>query len=442
MLASKTKANKKGYAADSKLVWDNNQFLSCNKILQDASILADYFESQYPGAPVVNLCDRRKNFMVSFAASLLSSRCTLLPPAPDQNKIDEIKQKWGSLLEVDDNLVDSLHETQSCSSVYPATMLTPDTDFTAVTLFTSGSTGRSKPHSRTFKQLRRGTQALKHIPYLNSSSQLHIISTVPPQHLFGLESSIMLPLFGNHCVISDRPLYPLDIQDYIEKMPHPRVLTTTPIHLHACISSDQIWPEVDLIISSTSPLDPDLARRAESRFNSRVLEIYGSTETGALAYRFTTEEKLWTPLPGVTISSEHKEFDHIAHGPHFPECPVNDRIRLECDGRFELLGRNEDLVKIAGKRHSLAALSYILQKAPGVNDAVMLQPTDEGVNSRLTALIVTDGATAESIRKWLYQQVDPVFIPRPMIFVEHLPRNANGKIPQESIEELLNRTRN
>ncbi|MEJ2060388.1 MAG: hypothetical protein P8Y64_07870, partial [Gammaproteobacteria bacterium] len=106
------------------------------------------------------------------------------------------------------------------------------------------------------------------------------------------------------------------------------------------------------------------------------------------------------------------------------------------DGRFEWLGRKADLVNIAGKRAALGDLNHRLLAIDGVEDGVFLVP-DEGVRERLAALVVAPGLSEADILKALGRSLDPVFLPRPLVKVDSLPRNATGKLPRQAILDLL-----
>jgi acyl-coenzyme A synthetase/AMP-(fatty) acid ligase len=108
-----------------------------------------------------------------------------------------------------------------------------------------------------------------------------------------------------------------------------------------------------------------------------------------------------------------------------------------------LHGRHADLINIAGKRASLAYLNQQLGAIPGVEDGVFLPPADEAADSvaRLAALVVAPAHTPASLMQALRERIDPIFLPRPLLFVDALPRNATGKLPARLALELLGRLR-
>jgi acyl-coenzyme A synthetase/AMP-(fatty) acid ligase len=199
-------------------------------------------------------------------------------------------------------------------------------------------------------------------------------------------------------------------------------------------------PAVDLIVSATAPLPQELAREAEQRFQAPLLEIYGSTESGQLATRRTARDEEWRLWPGVCLTLE--EGRAWARGGHLEQpTPMCDELEPIDAERFLLGGRLADLVNIAGKRSSLSYLTHQLNSIPGVEDGVFFfpekpHPSQAGV-ARVAAAVVAPRLDAACLTEALRQRIDPVFLPRPLLFVASLPRNSTGKLPREALRALV-----
>jgi acyl-coenzyme A synthetase/AMP-(fatty) acid ligase len=311
--------------------------------------------------------------------------------------------------------------------------------------YTSGSTGRPVPNPKTWRSL--AAAALFNAARLrevlgpaSAQSVPWILATVPSQHMYGLEMSVLLPLLGGMAVHASHPLYPADIAAALAEMPSPRVLVTTPFHLRALMQSGVALPALAAIVSATAPLAAEQARAAEQRFATRVLEFFGSTETCVIASRLTASASAWTPYPGLVL--EPLEDTTRVAAPWLPaDVVLQDVLDVGADGRFEVRGRNSDMVEVAGKRASLADLTRRLLSVPGVTDAVVFQPdtaNDSGVR-RLAALAVASGTDAQQVLAQMAGLVDPVFLPRPLVLLPRLPRNAVGKLPREALLAALGR---
>ena len=133
------------------------------------------------------------------------------------------------------------------------------------------------------------------------------------------------------------------------------------------------------------------------------------------------------------------DFRTVAYGDHVEgRVALSDLIELLPEHRFLLHGRHADLINIAGKRTSLAYLNHQLTAIPGVADGAFLMPeeeADDGV-TRLTAFVVAPDLSAAAILQALRERIDPVFLPRPLVFVAALPRNDTSKLPREALKAL------
>jgi len=255
--------------------------------------------------------------------------------------------------------------------------------------------------------------------------------------MYGMETSVLLPLQGDFSVHRSRPFFPADIAAALNEVPAPRVLATTPVHLRALVGSGQALPPLAAVISATAPLPRELAQAAERAFNTRVLEFFGSTETCILGHRFTATEDDWTHYPGVRFG--HRPDGALVEAAWLPG-PVllQDVIETLPGNGFRLAGRSSDLLEIAGKRASLAELTRRLLAVQGVADAVVFQPDSEGAPvQRVAALVVAPMLDEAAILGALRATVDPVFLPRPLRLVAALPRNATGKLPRQALLDAL-----
>jgi acyl-coenzyme A synthetase/AMP-(fatty) acid ligase len=168
-----------------------------------------------------------------------------------------------------------------------------------------------------------------------------------------------------------------------------------------------------------------------------MVEIYGSTETGALATRRPTQMTDWETYDGITL--EQQGTQTLACATHFDTPHVlNDVLELHGPTRFRLLGRNADMINIVGKRSSLAFLNQLLASLPGVQDGVFCMHESASVeeNPRLAAFVVAPALRSADILATLRLHVDPVFLPRPLVLLDALARDANGKISAATLAAL------
>jgi acyl-coenzyme A synthetase/AMP-(fatty) acid ligase len=321
-------------------------------------------------------------------------------------------------------------------------------------VFTSGSTGTPQPHPKTWGALVSSVQAEATRLGVLHDSHCTLVGTVPPQHMYGLESTVLMAWCSGNALSHAQPFYPADICQALAAVPAPRVLVSSPLHLRALLDAglDAVMdtgmdagldaglalPEIAGVVSATAPLSAQLAQDIEARCNAPLTEIYGSTETGQIATRRPTQTAQWQLLPGIKLVVEG---DRVrASGAHI-ETPtaMNDMLEPLTDEHFLLHGRMADLVNIAGKRHSLAGLNHLLNSIPGVVDGAFYMPDETSPDhvTRLAACVVAPGMEAADLLAALRECIDPVFLPRPLLFVEALPRNRTGKLPREALQALF-----
>jgi acyl-coenzyme A synthetase/AMP-(fatty) acid ligase len=311
----------------------------------------------------------------------------------------------------------------------------------AVVLFTSGTTGRPKPIAKSWGVLVRGARSAGNRLGIADFRGGTVIGTVPHQHSYGLESVILLALEHGLAIVAERPFYPADIQAAIEAASRPRILVTTPVHIRALVAGQHAKPEVDLILSATAPLSVELAAKAEECFRAPLVEIYGSTETGQIATRRTVHEAQWRCLDDVFLQ-QHDGRSLVAGGAVPSPTLLEDMIEHTGPDTFLLAGRSAELVDVAGKHTTLSHLNHQLLSIDGVRDGIFVKPeTDARYVPRLMAFVVAPGLRADSILSALRERIDPAFLPRPLILVDALPRNNLGKLPRETVLQLMRQSR-
>jgi len=402
-----------------------------------------------PGQHVLNVCSDRYRFTVGFAASLVRGKVSLLPSTHTPEVIRQLTAfAPDAFCLTDDRKCDiALPRTYfpEMTSEVTAGLAVPaiDSEQLAAYVFTSGSTGTPLPYKKTWGRLLRCVHnGASRLGLLDGRTHT-IVGTVPPQHMYGFESSVLLGLQTGSALCAERPFYPADIGSVLASAPRPRVLISTPVHLRALLAAATPLPEIDLIVSATAPLSHELARSVETAFATRLLEIYGSTETGQIATRRTAETAEWQLWPGVTLTLKD-DGRAWAQGGHVEQpTPMCDVLELTAGDRFLLHGRMADLVNIAGKRSSLAYLNHQLSSIRGVVDGTFFFPEESHASNtgvtRVAAFVVAPDLDAATLTEELRRRIDPVFLPRPLMFVDELPRNGTGKLPQDALRELAAR---
>jgi len=382
-----------------------------------------------------NLCENRYLFCICLLAAAVRRQICLLPPSGQIAVIEEMVSDYpGAYLATEKPLQSSIDAFQVSPPIASASASPPafDWDSPSVIAFTSGSTGRPKPCHHNLKTF--AISANMAIQALGLSEQRYLmVSTTPPQHMYGLETSVFWPLFSNLILYDERPFFPEDIRLTIAGTPYPAILTTTPTHLRSLVKAEGCWDNLAGIISATDTLSERLANETAAALGQAPVEIYGSTETLSFACRRPQLDDLWQLYPGARLYRQDNET--WLDSPHLTTAlALPDRLEIRTEGRFDILGRHQDMIKIGGKRSSLSELNRRLQDIKGVDDGFcFLQAGDAG---RLAAVVVSR-LDRQTIRQGLQAYLDEVFLPRKIYFVDSIPRNAAGKLTQTAQDKLI-----
>lgn len=319
-----------------------------------------------------------------------------------------------------------------------------------VHVFTSGTTKMPERRTKRWKALIGGAGVTEEIlARLDlASPTTALLGTTPHQHMYGLEATVFHALGYRRSVYGSAIFFPADIETTIADVHaagfENTVLVTSPAHLKFLEPALLEQKEIRAVISATAPLSRSQAERLEARGDLAVMEIYGSTETGALAIRRTIDGEYWEPVAGFEVAQSAKGL--LATAPHVPEqCELGDTVELLADGRFRLIGRSGDMINIAGKRSNLAALNSIVAEMPCLLDSVVFRESDNEDDQLAIAAVLdpcsgmspTEGKAA--IRQQFLDHVDAVFIPRRIYFTDRLPRTPTGKIDVGGFDELRRR---
>jgi len=397
----------------------------------------------------VNLCEDRYAFLVAFCAIVLRGQTNLLPSSRAPQAVDEVMAEHPGSYALGEQVLDpapagyhrlpaltdgALEEDVQSWPQIPADQL-------VAIGYTSGSTGVPSANHKTWRSFHASNAGNLSMLRAAVGDRFGAVATVPPQHMYGMEMSVLLPLLGNIGVHAGRPFFPADVAAALAEVPEPRVLVTTPVHLRALVESGIALPPLAAMVSATAPMPTELAQAAEERFGAPLLEVFGSTETCVFASRRTTREEDWTLYPDVHL---HPQPDGTQVDAPQLDAPrlLADIVSLSVDGRaFRLRGRQADMLEIAGKRASLGDLTRRLLAIEGVEDGVVFQLDGGdalGVH-RIAALAVAPALDEHAILDRLRLAMDPVFLPRPLLKVASLPRNETGKLPRAALLELLAR---
>ncbi len=317
----------------------------------------------------------------------------------------------------------------------------------ALTVYTSGSTGKPASFVKSFAQLGSEIETLERT-FGRELGASTLFSTVSHQHIYGLLFKVLWPLCAGRVFHIPDLFYPEELLATARTY-RTAALISSPAHLKR-LSESLDWPSVEdrwrAVFSSGGPLAWDAAQKTRRLFGRAPLEVYGSSETGGVAWRERgAVDATWRNFSNVELRLEDGSGALSVRSPHLPDgewFTTSDLARLT-DGGFELLGRRDRIVKVREKRVSLTAVEDALLEGGLATEACVLPL--RGGQDQLGAVLVPSAEglalpckdLQERLRSRLAERVEGAAIPRRWRFVETLPLNASGKVTEESLLRLF-----
>lgn len=399
-----------------------------------------------PGRRKALVCtDRKDIIMAAVISSLSGGPEIIIPHSLSEQAIGEIQE-----LENCPVIAGSREECPFCSEAFvpegghgPAGLpsLSRGPDEPMLTLFTGGSTGAPKAWRKTARNLLG--EALYITQRFDISENDLFLSTVPPRHIYGLLFTVLAPFISGAPIISETAVFPKEITSAIERY-GATVLVSVPIHYRVLRSADLKRGSLRMAFSSAGALDKADADSFYEKTGVAVNEIYGSTETGGIASRRSAlNEMVLTPFDNLKFRMENEllqvKSDFIS-----PDLPKDadgyfttfDRARPE-GGGFVLLGRADDIVKVAGKRVDLAEIQEKIKGLDGVADAKVFSIQSESGRQNEIAAIVATALGEQELRARISRVLEPHYVPRHVKTVRKLPSLPSGKIDRDYLEKIF-----
>ena len=322
-----------------------------------------------------------------------------------------------------------------------------DLDACQLSLCTSGSSGEPKRIDKSLRQIANEVQALEHL-WGAELGEACIIASVAAQHIYGLLFRVLWPLCAGRRFVRKQLAFPEDMQRASRE--HASFAWVASPALLKRTSDNLDWPalsQVRRVFSSGGALPDEAAQSLHERLGQWPTEILGSSETGGIAWR--QGPGLWQPFADVQLSQNEEGALLIASAylPHGHLEHTADAARIEADGRFELLGRLDRIVKLEEKRISLPMLEQALVNHDWVAEA-RLGVIHENRASLGALLVLSDSglyalrehgrrALTHSLRQHLSQHCEALALPRRWRLLRQLPLTSQGKLPQAQVDALL-----
>ncbi|WP_045365524.1 AMP-binding protein [Mycoavidus cysteinexigens] len=326
-----------------------------------------------------------------------------------------------------------------------------------LSLVTSGSSGVPKVIQKTLAQFEAEIHTLATL-WGTVMRGVTVVASVPHHHIYGLLFRLLWPLAAGQPFDRMTCVEPADVRARLAALQN-TVLVSSPAQLTrwpSLINLTQLTPPPGLIFSSGGPLPAETAAIYTQAFGAAPIEVYGSTETGGIAWRCQPQathqnevSDAWTPMPAIDVRCDTEGALQL-RSPHLPDDQwwrMEDAVQIEADGRFRLRGRLDRIIKLEEKRVSLPELEHVLMRHPWVKQAAvaplngarmtlgaLLTLTEEGIQAWRSA--ASRRFITQALRRYLAEYFDGVVLPRHWRFCMQLPFDERGKL---SVTQLATR---
>ena len=387
--------------------------------------------------------DNPLDFAVDLFALLYAGKQAVIPPNTRPGTLDVLASVFDT--QVDSLTVDEASPTAPLAAIDPQQAI--------IDLYTSGSTGEHKRIRKTLAQFDAEVAILESL-WGEKVGAAAILATAPHQHIYGLLFRIFWPLASGRifdavtCAHPDMLEERLAVFGQAALISSPAQLTRLPDLLP--LESQE--PKPVAIFSSGGPLSSASAQALAEGLGEAPIEVFGSTETGGVAWRqqsSATDSDLWTPFPCHSVTRAESGALTLRSPLLTDDAPweMDDGITLMADGRFRLLGRLDRTVKIEEKRLSLPDMESRLLAHAWVDAAAAVALNGHRKSVGAVVVLNTQGRTqlqtsgkravAQTLRAHLADHFEAVLLPRHWRFPEQLPTNERGKVADAALSALF-----
>jgi acyl-coenzyme A synthetase/AMP-(fatty) acid ligase len=400
-------------------------------------------------------CDDAYQFSVLFFGLLTANKKIILPQNGTINQLQLCLNLADGFAGEADLTTENMVSFNPLGSLPVESPLRIDSN-NEITLFTSGSTGEAKAIHKNFQHLLTEVLQLERC-FGDKLGNAAVLSTVSHQHIYGLLVKLIWPIWSGRDVLLQPYEYPEHLCHDIQKYNLKKIaLISSPAHYHRLIKDNvysDICDNIVALFSSGGPLSDEASQQLEVQLGQSPFEIYGSTETGGIAWRQRALGKntTWQPFNDIELASQDETQCLMLKSPYFDHegwYITDDQIKIGVDGFFELRGRIDRIIKIEEKRVSLDHVQQCLKALDFIDDAYCLTHSSKRGLQIVAAIVLTEAAKKEllnsknlifnrKIKSYLIHDLEAISIPKKFRYLPDLPYNSSGKLNKLSMEKIF-----
>jgi len=429
-------------AKEHPVCHDGKRFVPWREFAARAAGCAERFKTR-PEPRWLLASEDPQEFAALLLALLHAGKQVVIPPNTQPGTLEQLRGAFDA--SVGDLTPAPRSPPDSASRLRPI-----DPQAAIIDLYTSGSTGEPKRVRRTLAQFEIELETQESV-WGDTLGDAVLVATVPHHHIYGLLFRLFWPLSAGRPFDTVTCTSPDTLAARLKRLGD-TALVSSPAQLARLpelIPLASLTPVPRIIFSSGGPLPAAAAAEFRRQLGRAPAEIFGSTETGGIAWRRQEADDAWTPLPGVSIGRE-SDGALLLRSPFLADAAplrMDDAVELLPDGRFRLRGRLDRTVKIEGKRLSLPDMESVLASHRWVAAAAVVPLPGRRERVGAAVALNAEGRTQLSalgrretvleLRRHLARTFEAVLLPRHWRFPEQLPISDRGKLTHGAIAALF-----
>ena len=334
-----------------------------------------------------------------------------------------------------------------------------------VVLLTSGTTGTPKGANRSGGGPEELAAMLERIPWRAEET---VVVAAPTFHAWGFGQLVIAATMT--CTVVLRRRFDPEATLALADQHRATGISLVPVMLERIADlPDEVLDRYSLetvrfVSASGSRMRADAVLRFMDRFGDVVYNSYNATEAGQItvaspadlrqapdtagrpvtgtSVRVVDDEGRDVPLGevGRIVVKGASEFDGYTTGDTKDSLDgymvSGDVGRMDGDGRLYVVGRDDDMIVSGGENVYPLEVERTIADLPGVREAVVVGVDDDQYGQRLAAFVVpteAEAVTAEAVKAHVKAQLAGYKVPRDVVFLDELPRNASGKVMKREL---------
>ena len=339
----------------------------------------------------------------------------------------------------------------------------------AVLIYTSGTTGRPKGAMLSHGNLLHNVESCRIVLQTVAADRFAVM--LPMFHSYMLTVGILLPLIVGGSIVLVRSLHPVRnaLQEIIQH--EASILPAIPQFYRSIVHAPaNMTLPVRMCVSGAAPLPAQVLKEFEARFGIPLIEGYGLSEASPVVTKNPLDGtrkpgSIGLPIPGVEVSIQDEAGRHLGPGETGEVCVRGGNVMQgywkkpeetakvmrnewlltgdigfrDEEGYYYITDRKKDMLLVNGINVYPREIEEILYQFPGVKEAAVVGKPDSRRGEQPVAFVAAnDGVTLEEqpIQQFVRKRLADYKVPRRVILLPALPRNATGKILKTALRQM------